>query len=94
MNSDMSSINPELWDFPHRMTLKVMGAADSPLEQAVVAILTEHVTGFDANSDLSLTPSSKGTYVSVNARVVMETKEQVLAVYGALNACPHVKVVF
>lgn len=88
------SINPDLWDFPHSMTLKVMGAADSPLEQAVVAILCEHINDFDANEHVSLTPSSKGNYVSVNARVVMETKEQVLAVYRALNACPHVKVVF
>lgn len=90
----MNGINPDLWDFPHAMTLKVMGAADSPLEQAVVAILSEHVRDFDANRDVSLTPSSRGTYVSVNARVVMETKEQVLAIYGALNACPHVRVVF
>lgn len=90
----MASINDDLWDFPHAMTLKVMGAADSPLEQAVVAILSEHLNDFDANEHLSLTPSSKGTYVSVNARVVMENRDQVIAIYAALNACPHVKVVF
>lgn len=88
------SINDELWEFPHAMTLKVMGAADSPLEQAVVAILSEHLKDFDANEDLSLTPSSKGNYVSVNARIVMENRDQVIAIYTALNACPHVKVVF
>lgn len=88
------SLREDLWDFPHEMTLKVMGAADSPLESAVVAILDEHLEDFDANAHLVLKPSSKGNYVSVSARVIMRHKNQVLAIYAALDACPHVKVVF
>ena len=88
------SLREELWDFPHEMTLKVMGAADSPLESAVVAILDEHLDDFDANLHLDIKPSSKGNYVSVSARVVMRHKDQVLAIYAALDASPHVKVVF
>ena len=88
------SINEELWEFPHRMTLKVMGASDAPLEAAVIEILQAHVEDFSAEEHISITPSSKGNYISVNAVVVMRDKEQVSAVYAALNACEHVKVVF
>lgn len=88
------SINEHLWDFPHAMTLKVMGATDSPIRDVVVAVLTAHVPGFDPANDLHITPSSKGNFVSVNAKVVMQQREQVEAIYSALNASPHVKVVF
>lgn len=88
------TLKEELWDFPHAMTLKVMGAAESPLEQAVIAILDQHLNGFNADTHITTKPSSKGNYISVSARVVMENKEQVLAIYAALDASPHVKVVF
>jgi len=88
------SINEHLWEFPHAMTLKVMGAADSPIHDVVVAVLTEHAPEFDPASDVHITPSSKGNFVSVNAKVVMQHREQVEAIYAALNASPHVKVVF
>jgi uncharacterized protein len=88
------TVNEHLWDFPHAMTLKVMGASDSPLEQAVVAILCEHVADFDPNLHVHLQASTKGNFISVNARVVMRDRDQVATIYAALNACPHVKVVF
>lgn len=88
------SINEHLWEFPHEMTLKVMGAADTPLEQAVVAILMQHLDDFDPNAHIRSVPSSKGNFVSINARVVMRNRDQVTAIYAALNACSHVKVVF
>ena len=88
------SINEHLWEFPHAMTLKVMGATDSPIHDVVVAVLTEHVADFDPAGDVHVTPSSKGNFISVNAKVVMRHREQVEAVYAALNASPHVKVVF
>lgn len=88
------SINEHLWEFPHEMTLKVMGAADAPLEQAVVAILVQHLEDFDPNTHVHCVPSSKGKFVSVNARVIMRNRDQVAAIYAALNACSHVKVVF
>ncbi|MEY1661281.1 YbeD family protein [Isoalcanivorax beigongshangi] len=90
----MTTVNEHLWDFPHPMTLKVMGAKDSPVQDVVVAVLTEHLPSFDPTDTITLTPSSKGTYVSVNARVVMDSADQVRAIYAALNDSPHVKVVF
>lgn len=87
-------VNEELWDFPHAMTLKVLGAADAPLEQAVIAILDKHLDEFLPNEHVSIVPSSKGNFISVNAKIVVHNKEQVTLIYTALNACTHVKVVF
>ena len=88
------TLNDDLWEFPHSMTLKVMGAADAPLVQAVVAILDQHLDDFDPNHHLDSKPSRSGNYVSLSAQVVMRNREQVLAIYAELNACEHVKVVF
>lgn len=87
------NVNEHLWDFPHEMTLKVMGAVDAPLEQAVIEILDVHLEAFDS-SKISIKPSSKGNYVSVNALIVVHHKGQVEKIYAALNDCPHVKIVF
>ena len=88
------AINEHLWEFPHEMTLKVMGAAGSPLEQAVVAILTQHLEDFDPNAHISVTPSAKGNYISVNARIIVRHRDHVTNIYAELSACSHVKVVF
>jgi len=90
----MSLVNEHLWEFPHTMTLKIMGAADSPLEAAVTAIISEHVDSFDPNEDLHTVPSSKGTFISVNAKITVDNADQVRAIYSALNSSPHVKVIF
>ncbi len=90
----MSLVNEHLWEFPHTMTLKVMGAADSPLVNVVSAVLSEQVKSFDPNEDLHTVPSSKGTFISVNAKITVDNVEQVRAIYGALNNSPHVKVIF
>lgn len=83
----------ELWSFPHAMRLRIMGAAGSAVRDEVVRILQAHLDDFDPDTQLSLQPSRKGNYVSVQARVVMESAEQVRAIYAALNASPEVKVV-
>jgi putative lipoic acid-binding regulatory protein len=88
------SINEDLWDFPHAMQLKVMGAADAPLTELVIDILRRHLGAFDADAQLRRNPSSSGNYISLTASIVMENKEQVTAIYADLNASPHVKVVF
>lgn len=88
------SVNEELWEFPHEMRLKVMGAADAPLAELVIDILQRHLGQFDAERQLSESHSSSGNFVSLTAKVVMENKEQVAAIYADLNASPHVKVVF
>ena len=67
-------IREELWDFPHSMQLKVMGAADAPLEEAVVEILETHLDDFDRHAHLSSKPSTKGNFVSLTATVLATTQ--------------------
>ena len=88
------SINEALWDFPHAMQLKVMGAAGAPLAELVIDVLSRHLGAFDAEKQLRENQSRGGNYVSLTASIVMENKEQVIAIYAELNASPHVKVVF
>lgn len=86
------AIQEHLWEFPHTMQLKVMGNADAPLEQAFIDILTEQLGTFDATSQLSSRPSSKGTFVSYTAKITVQNREQVEAIYQALDDCPYVKM--
>ncbi|ASK33091.1 DUF493 domain-containing protein (plasmid) [Alcanivorax sp. N3-2A] len=86
------AIREELWDFPHDMQLKVMGAADAPLEDAVIEILETHLDDFDRRAHLSSKPSAKGTFVSITASITVHDKQQVEAIYQALNDCEHVKI--
>lgn len=89
-----SLVNEHLWEFPHTMTLKVLGATGSPLEAVVTAVITEQIPAFDPNKHMHVVPSSKGNFISVNARFTVDNADQVRAIYAALNASPHVKVVF
>ena len=86
------AIREDLWDFPHDMQLKVMGLTDSPLETALIEILEMHLEDFDADKHLARKPRSKGNFVSFTAQVTMRNREQVEAIYKALNECPHVKM--
>ncbi|MED5388978.1 MAG: DUF493 domain-containing protein [Pseudomonadota bacterium] len=86
------AIQEHLWEFPHDMQLKVMGLADSPLESALIDILDEYLDDFDAARHLARKPSSKGNFVSLTAQVTMRNREQVEAIYQALDDCPHVKM--
>lgn len=90
----MTLVNEHLWEFPHTMTLKVLGAADSPLEAVVTAVITEQVATFDPNEHMHTVPSTKGNFISVNARITVDNADQVRAIYAALNASPHVRVIF
>lgn len=87
-------INEDLWDFPHPMRLKVMGAASAPLTDIVSRILAHHLDNFDASTQLGQRrKSSKGTYVSLTANIVMQNKTQVEAIYAELKQHPDIKAV-
>ena len=84
------AIQEHLWEFPHAMQLKVMGAADAPLEQALIDILSTHLDDFDAASHLTSKPSSKEPLCHL-PQGHHGNREQV-GNYKALNECPHVKM--
>lgn len=85
-------VNAELWDFPHRMMLKVMGDSSNDLQQIVLDQLAtlniEHET-----SSCKSKASAKGNYVSVSVMVCVKSKEEVEQLYGSLSAKPEVKVI-
>ena len=83
----------ELWEFPHTMRLRVMGATGSAVREEVVRILSRHLEDFDPQQHLSQQPSRRGNYVSIQARVTLHDAGQVRAIYAELNASPEVKVV-
>ena len=85
-------IREELWEFPHTMQLKVLGATDAPLEAAVVEILEAHLDDFDRHRHLTRKPSAKGNFVSISAEITVHNAEQVEKIYAQLNDCPHVKI--
>ncbi|KAF0807419.1 hypothetical protein A6D6_00971 [Alcanivorax xiamenensis] len=87
------AIREELWEFPHTMHLKVMGAVDAPLEDAVVDIIERVLElDFDRPRNLSARPSSRGNFIALTARITVQDKGQVETLYRELNACPHVKI--
>lgn len=87
------TVNENLWDFPHPMRLKVMGAVDAPLTTILTEVLSRHLGDFDADRQLTQSLSSNGKFISLSANIVMHNKEQVAAIYADLNASSHVKIV-
>ena len=86
MNPDEpKSLNESLWEFPCDYDLKVMGAAEHPMQEIVVDIVSRHVENFD-HSKVKSRPSRTGKYVSITASFVFTNKEQVEAVYAELDA--------
>ena len=86
------SIRPELWDFPHRMTLKVMGESCHDLRQLVLAELRErNIEHEPATCNEKM--SGKGNYLSISVVITVQNREEVETLYLALNARPEVKIV-
>lgn len=85
-------INEDVWDFPNTFEIKVMGRANCNLEEAVATILEQHAGDYVPES-ISIKPSSKGTFVSITAKLTVENKLQLESVYTALSKNPDVKFV-
>ena len=49
----------ELWDFPHTMRLRVMGATDSAVREEMIRILRTHLGEFEPEQQLSQQPSRR-----------------------------------
>jgi putative lipoic acid-binding regulatory protein len=65
-------------DWPTTYTFKFIGPEDNL--DALKGIFDEHPTG-EEGGGLKVRSSSKGNYVSVTARLTMNSSEEVLAVY-------------
>ena len=86
------SLNDELWDFPHSMTLKVFGdAGEEPLADIVGAILARHLHDFAAHA-VTTRASSHGRFLAVSADITVHNREQVLGIYADLRAHPRIRM--
>lgn len=85
--------NIDLWELPRRHTFKVMGEMRHPLAQVVAEIATRHCREFDAAA-MSMRPSSGGKYLSVTIEVLLETREQINALYADFQAAPEIRLVY
>ena len=79
-----------LLEFPCRFPIKVMGRAHADLETEIVALVREHAPNL-ADSDVRTRQSGKGNYLAITLTVNATSREQLDAIYLALNA--HERVV-
>ncbi|MFZ5724624.1 MAG: YbeD family protein [Pseudomonadota bacterium] len=89
------SINDALWEFPHTMTLKVFGDAQTPpgeppLADLVCAILARRLGDF-VPQDIGTRPSSGGKYLALSLTVTVQDREQLEGIYRDLRAEPRVR---
>jgi putative lipoic acid-binding regulatory protein len=86
---------PKLEDvlkFPCEFQIKIMGENVPELIQEVTKVILEHDVLFNPELQITLKPSSKGNYVSVNAMVNAVSRAQLDAIYTALNRHELVKI--
>lgn len=74
-----------LLEFPCRFPIKAIGSQDNNFEDLVHALIKQHVPDL-ALEDLSTNASRSGKYISVTARILAESQEQLDAIYADLSA--------
>ncbi len=79
-----NGINESLWEFPCEHNFKVMGLSEYPLSEVVAEVVRIHAPDFDATR-ITIKSSSSGKYLSVTAYVQVEDKQQLEAIYIALD---------
>lgn len=84
-------INEELWEFPHKANLKIIGEKGVALDEVVIEIFEQYKLQHDPVG-FTLKQSTKGNFISLTCAVVFENKAQVESVYGAFNDSPDIKV--
>lgn len=78
---------PEI-DYPCTWEYKVIGTDEEKLRAAIYAACTPAVASITTSN-----VSSKGTYVSLNATLVVKNEEMRLGIFGHLKGSPDVKIV-
>lgn len=79
-------------EFPCRYPIKVLGHNDENFKSVVVEIMTTHA-GVISDSDVTLKPSAKGTFVSVTVIITATGEVQLTAIFEELKATGRVKMV-
>lgn len=85
MDKPQDMTDPSLLEFPCRFPIKVMGRARADLEAEIVALVREHAPDLAAE-DVRTRASGKGNYLAITLEVNATSREQLDAIYLALNA--------
>jgi len=88
----MTSPTESLIEYPSKFPIKVMGARQDGLVNAITSIANQFDSTFDA-ATIELRESKGGKYLGVTITVTATSREQLDALYRALGANPMVKVV-
>ncbi|SDM74787.1 hypothetical protein SAMN05428957_11450 [Oryzisolibacter propanilivorax] len=81
-----------LIEYPSRFPIKVMGAKQEGLVDAVMALARQFDPNFDA-ATVELRDSRAGNYQGVTITITATSREQLDELYRALTSHPLVKVV-
>jgi putative lipoic acid-binding regulatory protein len=83
---------PSLIAYPLDFPIKVLGRNQPGFGDAVVAIVRQHAPDFDP-ATVEMRPSKKNTYLSLTVVIRAVSREQLDALYIALNEHPMVVMV-
>ncbi len=81
-------MDDSLLEFPCSFQVKAMGLAREDFAHHVQGLISGHLS--DAKMELSERVSSGGKYVSVTATITAQSREQLDAIYIALNESERV----
>ncbi len=90
MDTQETMTDQSLLEFPCRFPIKVMGRQHADLEAEIVALVRQHAPDL-ADADVTTRASGKGNYLAITLTVNATSREQLDAIYLALNA--HERVV-
>ena len=79
-------LNEALWQFPMDYPIKLIGDAGDELLHAIV----QHFPDFDL-ATLEVRASRPGKSLAIRATLPFDHRDQVLAIYADLAACPLIK---
>lgn len=82
----------EVFDFPCRFPIKVMGERHDAFAQTILQAVQQHAPG-TVETDIQVRESSNGRYLSLTVTVEAVSREQLDAIYRALSGHEMVKVV-
>lgn len=88
----MSETKDELFEFPCRFPVKVMGEWHEALQAQVIDVVRVHAPDLD-EVDVVVRESSSGKYLSLTVTVNAVSRAQLDEIYLALTSHPLVKIV-
>lgn len=90
--SDQPLTLEDVLKFPCSFTIKIMGVNVPELISEVAAIVGSKSSSFDPQQDIVTKLSRNGNYLSVNATIMAESRQQLDEIYLALNNHELVKI--